>query len=616
MKIIYTHSDRNCGARQIDFLLFELFGGEFNKKYGCDPRPNVRCRLRLLDSIEKMRKLLTSNKEADIHCDSLMEDEDFHKHFKRSDLEDLIGPFLERFKTCVSESLARSGLKVEDLDFIELVGDATRMPKIQEILKDLYPGKELSRTLNSQETVARGCALQAAMLSPNFMVQNFEVQDFNLHQVQIQYKFSSQEGGSLKESDIFSIGSSYPSTKTITFANKLGALDLLLKYHDSSDILPGLPKQIAQYKIQEGKLDESKQLTKYSFVMRLSNNIHNICELEGAQLVQEWKEEQKIPVKRSAPAPAPPKPEEPKKEEKAEGAEPAADGEKADEKMPEASQPEPKKEEKAPEQEYEIKVRERKSYADIKYSTSSFALTPSIKRTFGDLEAKMFQQDMDILNLKAIKNDLEAYCYKMKDICGSYGSHEKYIDPAIKDGFLSEVGQCVDWIYGEGESASLQEYQDKLNKFQQIGQPVVNRQYYYSEIDQYFGQFQAQKDHIEKRTGEIEHLTDEQKTSISLKVQNANEFMGKVQADKAAKQPFEEPAYGIEGVIAHLSLLKSETEAIFNAPPPKKEEPPKNEPMSAEGKQEGEKPAGEAADAKPAEGEAEPKKDVDMNNEQ
>lgn len=118
------------GARQIDFLLFELFGGEFNKKYGCDPRPNIRCRLRLLDGIEKMRKLLSSNKEADIHCDSLMEDEDFHKHFKRTDLEDLIGPFIERFKTCVAESLARSGLKVDELDFIELVGDATRMPSI------------------------------------------------------------------------------------------------------------------------------------------------------------------------------------------------------------------------------------------------------------------------------------------------------------------------------------------------------------------------------------------------------------------------------------------------------------------------------------------------------
>ena len=63
-------------------------------------------------------------------------------------------------------------------------------------------------------------------------------------------------------------------------------------------------------------MDEQKNITKYSFVMRLSNNIHNICELEGAQLVQEWKEEQKIPVKKSAPPPAPKKEEEAKKEEK------------------------------------------------------------------------------------------------------------------------------------------------------------------------------------------------------------------------------------------------------------------------------------------------------------
>lgn len=120
------------------------------------------------------------------------------------------------------------------------------------------------------------------MLSPNFMVQNFEVQEYNQHPIQIQYKFTNQDNASLKESDIFTIGSSFPSTKTITFANKLGACDLLLKYNDNAEILAGLPKHIAQYRIQEGKLDEGKELTKYSFVMRLSNNIHNVCELEGA----------------------------------------------------------------------------------------------------------------------------------------------------------------------------------------------------------------------------------------------------------------------------------------------------------------------------------------------
>lgn len=124
---------------------------------------------------------------------------------------------------------------------------------------------------------------------------------------------------------------------------------------------------------------------------------------------------------------------------------------------------------KQPEQEYEIKVRERKTYGDIKFSTSSFALTPAIKRQFSELENKMFTEDFSILDLKAIKNDLEAYAYKMRDICGSYGSHEKYIDPAIKDDFLSQVSQVVDWLYGEGENATMKEYQDKLQKFKDVG---------------------------------------------------------------------------------------------------------------------------------------------------
>jgi len=91
---------------------------------------------------------------------------------------------------------------------------------------------ELSRTLNSIETVAKGCALQAAMLSPNFRVQNFEVEEYNPLNVQIQYKFSSQENAVSKESDIFKVASSFPSTKTVKFDNKLGGVDLLLRYDE------------------------------------------------------------------------------------------------------------------------------------------------------------------------------------------------------------------------------------------------------------------------------------------------------------------------------------------------------------------------------------------------
>jgi heat shock protein 4 len=78
MKIICHSGDRNFGARNFDDLILEKLGAEFTKKYGVDPRKNVRARLRMLDVIEKQRKILSANQEATIHLESLLEDEDLH----------------------------------------------------------------------------------------------------------------------------------------------------------------------------------------------------------------------------------------------------------------------------------------------------------------------------------------------------------------------------------------------------------------------------------------------------------------------------------------------------------------------------------------------------------
>jgi len=66
MKILIHNSDRNLGARNFDQLLVETLGDEFNKKYGCDPRKNPRARIRMLDAIEKQRKILSANSECTI----------------------------------------------------------------------------------------------------------------------------------------------------------------------------------------------------------------------------------------------------------------------------------------------------------------------------------------------------------------------------------------------------------------------------------------------------------------------------------------------------------------------------------------------------------------------
>jgi heat shock protein 4 len=94
MKIICHNSDRNLGARNMDYLLVDILGEEFNKKFGVDPRKNVRARLRMLDVIEKQRKILSANTEATIHLESLLEDEDMHRNLKRGEFEELMQPML------------------------------------------------------------------------------------------------------------------------------------------------------------------------------------------------------------------------------------------------------------------------------------------------------------------------------------------------------------------------------------------------------------------------------------------------------------------------------------------------------------------------------------------
>jgi heat shock protein 4 len=192
-------------------------------------------------------------------------------------------------------------LKKEQIHSVELVGDATRIPLVQEKIKEVFGIEQPSRTLNSLECVARGCSLQAAMLSPLFKVADYEVQEYNSLPVSITYQFKGGEGEQKTVTkELFPIGSSFPSTKTITFDNKKGGMDLLVHYTAGAPILQGHPFEIAKYQIHEGKPKHDK----VAFILRVCNNIHQIPTLESSDLQEEWTEEEKIPIKKDAPKPA------------------------------------------------------------------------------------------------------------------------------------------------------------------------------------------------------------------------------------------------------------------------------------------------------------------------
>ena len=112
-----------------------------------------------------------------------------------------------------------------------MIGDATRIPLIQDKIKSTFQVDTLYRTLNSVECIAKGASLQAAMLSPNYSVADYKVEEYNSTPVSISYQFDDQDDKSkwvIKE--LFTQGSSFPSTKSITFDNKIGGMNLKIGY--------------------------------------------------------------------------------------------------------------------------------------------------------------------------------------------------------------------------------------------------------------------------------------------------------------------------------------------------------------------------------------------------
>ena len=108
-KIIIHKSDRNLGARDFDWALLEKVGGDFATKFGADPRKNSRCIVRMLESIEKTRKMLSSVPDAPLNIDYLLEEEDLNCLVKRDEFEQLIDPLLRRFTDLIKQTITDSG---------------------------------------------------------------------------------------------------------------------------------------------------------------------------------------------------------------------------------------------------------------------------------------------------------------------------------------------------------------------------------------------------------------------------------------------------------------------------------------------------------------------------
>ncbi|KAI3977365.1 hypothetical protein MKX01_000278 [Papaver californicum] len=192
LKVLAHGFDRSLGGRDFDEALFQHFVGKFKEEYKIDVPSNARACLRLRTACEKLKKMLSANPEAPLNIECLMEEKDVRGFIKRDEFEQISIPILERVKRPLEKALFEAGLTVENIHSVEVVGSGSRVPAIMKILTEFF-GKEPRRTMNASECVARGCALQCAILSPTFKVREFQVHESFPMPIALSWKGSSPD---------------------------------------------------------------------------------------------------------------------------------------------------------------------------------------------------------------------------------------------------------------------------------------------------------------------------------------------------------------------------------------------------------------------------------------
>jgi L1 cell adhesion molecule like protein len=160
-----TAGDTHLGGEDFDNRLVNHFAAEFKRKQKKDITCNVRSMRRLRTTCERAKRTLSTTTQTTIEIDSLYEGLDFFSSITRARFEELCQDLFRDTIKPVEKVLQDSKLSKGDIHEIVLVGGSTRIPKIQNMLSEFFGGKELSRSINPDEAVAYGAAIQAAILT-------------------------------------------------------------------------------------------------------------------------------------------------------------------------------------------------------------------------------------------------------------------------------------------------------------------------------------------------------------------------------------------------------------------------------------------------------------------
>uniref|UniRef100_A0A672QS14 Heat shock 70 kDa protein 4L-like n=1 Tax=Sinocyclocheilus grahami TaxID=75366 RepID=A0A672QS14_SINGR len=519
LKVLATAFDPYLGGRNFDELLVEYFCGDFKNRFKLNVKDNPRALLRLYQECEKLKKLMSANSsDLPLNIECFMNDIDVHGKMNRVQFEEMCAQLLMRVEAPLKSVMEQSSNR-DEIYAIEVVGGATRIPAIKERISKFF-GKDISTTLNADEAVARGCALQCAILSPAFKVREFSITDAVPFPITLRWK--SQTDESVGECEVYSKNHAAPFSKVITF-HKKEPFDLEA-FYSSPNELPYPDSRIGRFTIQNVVPQPDGDSSKVKVKVRV--NMHGIFSVSSASLIEKQKGEAEDVQMETEPTVQ----NEGRPEEQTDLCLYLykflillKDGDKQDQVASSS------------------KANTKVKSVDLPiWANTTRQLDQDVLNNFVDYEKKMIIQDKLEKERNDAKNAVEEYVYEVRDkLCGIY---ERYVTEDV-----TGCGLC------------LLEHEGRPRAFDELGKKI---QLFMKAVDMY-----KQKDE------RYQHLSAEEMSVVEKSVCEALGWMNTKMNAQSKLTVAQDPAVKVAEIIQKIQELEDVCHPVFNRPKPKTEEP-------------------------------------------
>uniref|UniRef100_A0A1A8MCT6 Heat shock protein 4b n=1 Tax=Nothobranchius pienaari TaxID=704102 RepID=A0A1A8MCT6_9TELE len=619
LKVLATACDPLLGGKDFDEVLVKHFCEEFGKKYKLDVKSKPRALVRLYQECEKLKKLMSANSsDLPLNIECFMNDIDVSGHMNRGHFEEMCVEILARVEPPLHSLLEQAKLKKEDVYAVEIIGGASRIPAVKERISKFF-GKELSTTLNADEAVARGCALQCAILSPAFKVREFSITDVVPYPISLKWHSAAEEG--LSDCEVFPKNHPAPFSKVLTFYRKEPFT--LEAYYSNPSELPYPDPTIGQFVIQKVIPQASGESSKVKVKVRV--NIHGIFSVSSASLVEVQKsDEGEEPMETEQ---ASDKDAENKMQTDQAGQQTQAEAPKeTEEKTPpeseemETSTEESKSEKKSdqPPQAKKAKVKTKVMELPIENSPQ-WQLANDMLNLFVENEGKMIMQDKLEKERNDAKNNVEEYVYDMRDKL--HGMLEKFVGESDRDALSLKLEDTENWLYDDGEDQAKQVYIDKLAELKKLGQPILERYMEaedrpkaFEELGKQIQQYMKFVEAYKMKDELYDHLDEADVNKVDKLATDAMMWMNSAMNQQSKQSLTADPVSKVKDIRAKTREVFTACNPIVTKPKPKVELPKEETPAEQNGPVNGqEKPQEEPADKEATENTGNPASETTEN---